>query len=114
MDIYAVIKNGIVINTIVSDSSEPLYLFFPEAIIVKQTEETGTAHINGDMLYNKFRRPRPFPSWEWSDSLWDWKAPVEYPQDEDSYWWDEDEKSWVKVLPYIPEEIDEVTTLESE
>jgi hypothetical protein len=37
----------------------------------------------------------PFPSWSWDYELHKWKAPVEYPQDENSYDWDESTQSWV-------------------
>jgi len=36
-----------------------------------------------------------FPSWEFSEESCWYEAPVEYPDDGKSYYWDEDNKQWV-------------------
>jgi hypothetical protein len=41
-----------------------------------------------------FRTFKPYPSWQWSDGSW--KAPVEYPDDGNSYTWDEETLSWTE------------------
>lgn len=43
----------------------------------------------------RFRPPRPFPSWEWVDGAW--AAPSPYPDDDGMYVWDEDSLSWASI-----------------
>ena len=41
-----------------------------------------------------FYSPQPFPSWTLNEEFWLWEAPVEYPDDESSYAWNEETLSW--------------------
>jgi hypothetical protein len=43
-----------------------------------------------------FIQPSPFPSWS-LDENYDWKAPIEYPNDGCLYDWDESSTSWVLI-----------------
>ena len=51
-------------------------------------------------LYNEeediFITPQPFPSWIRSGSIWN--APVEYPNHDKKYMWDEKLGNWVETL----------------
>jgi hypothetical protein len=50
-----------------------------------------------DPIKNKFIKPQPFSSWS-LDANDDWQAPIPYPNDGQSYGWNEDNQSWV-LLP---------------
>lgn len=39
--------------------------------------------------------PQPYPSWTWDATLHQWSPPVPYPDDGNTYAWDEDTLSWV-------------------
>jgi hypothetical protein len=43
-----------------------------------------------------FYAPQPFPSWT-LDTNWQWQPPVPYPDDGNTYTWDEDTLTWVEV-----------------
>jgi hypothetical protein len=47
-----------------------------------------------DEMNDVFVAPQPFPSWT-LDENFDWQPPVPYPDDENTYVWDEDSLSWV-------------------
>jgi hypothetical protein len=41
---------------------------------------------------------KPFPSWVLDETIMDWKAPVDYPQDAHaSHLWDEETKNWIHI-----------------
>lgn len=44
-----------------------------------------------------FIRPKPFESWILNLQICDWIAPVEYPQDDKDYYWDENAQNWIAV-----------------
>ena len=44
-----------------------------------------------------FITPQPYPSWV-LDENHDWQAPVPYPNDGESYVWDEDIEDWVLAI----------------
>ena len=44
-----------------------------------------------------FYAPQPYPSWILNTSTWLWEAPVPYPDDGNSYTWDEATQSWVLI-----------------
>jgi hypothetical protein len=50
------------------------------------------------MFYNPefdiFIEPQPAPSWTINPDLLDWEAPVPYPTDGKSYFWNEETLSW--------------------
>jgi hypothetical protein len=48
---------------------------------------------NNDVFYEQ----QPFPSWTLNKDIWQWQAPVPYPEDGNRYYWDEALKSWVAV-----------------
>ena len=37
---------------------------------------------------------KPFPSWQLNTTTWTWEAPVAYPDDNQTYTWDEATLSW--------------------
>ena len=44
-----------------------------------------------------FIPPKPFDSWVLDEGTCLWVAPVPYPEDEESYTWDEDAEDWIEV-----------------
>jgi hypothetical protein len=49
--------------------------------------------ITGETEFVIPRPEQPYPSWVWNGE--GWEAPVEYPDDGESYIWDEESQSWV-------------------
>jgi hypothetical protein len=43
-----------------------------------------------------FIAPKPYESWVLDETKWLWKAPVDMPDDDKYYRWDEDTESWVE------------------
>ena len=48
-----------------------------------------------------FIPPQPFESWLLDERTCLWDAPVDYPTDGETYFWDEDSLSWVELEPPI-------------
>lgn len=94
---YAMLKNSIVTNIIVFDNpSETTIQYFKELhevddiIVAGENCFIGSEYDNEVFWYNK-----PYPSWIKDYELNSWKAPVERPQDENLYYWNEDTTSWI-------------------
>lgn len=54
-----------------------------------------------DPVLDAFISPKPFPSWLLNTTTCEWEAPVPYPNDGKSYYWDEATLSWV-LVPDLP------------
>ena len=87
--------------------SEPLGQAFIASLglegVWKQTSYHGTfrAHYAGigytyDAAADVFIPPQPYPSWTLDDQ-WNWQAPTPYPDDGNTYVWNEDTLTWVEV-----------------
>lgn len=50
-----------------------------------------------DKERDAFIPPKPFESWIIDENTCLWNAPIPYPTDGNSYQWDEDILSWVKI-----------------
>lgn len=48
-----------------------------------------------DEVRDAFYGPKPFPSWILDEATCQWQAPVEYPTDGFTYYWNEETTSWV-------------------
>jgi hypothetical protein len=44
-----------------------------------------------------FIPPKPFNSWNLNEDTCLWDPPIEYPKDENYYFWDEESVSWKKI-----------------
>ena len=114
---FAKIVDGIVTDIIVVDNSDILddegnesetigkdfctNLFGGDWV---QTSYNGTfrknyAILGGtyDSTRDAFISPKPYPSWVLHEATCQWNAPVEIPDIENKYIWDEDTTSWVLV-----------------
>ena len=49
-----------------------------------------------DRERDAFISPKPYESWLLNDDTCLWEAPVPYPNDGKSYYWDEDTQSWIE------------------
>ena len=47
-----------------------------------------------DETNDVFIPPKPFESWILDENIWNWKPPVDYPNDDKDYIWNETEQSW--------------------
>ena len=50
-----------------------------------------------DSSNDVFIGPKPYPSWLLDEAKWDWKAPVDMPDDGKEYVWNEETTSWDEV-----------------
>ena len=48
-----------------------------------------------DPVIDAFYAPQPFESWTLNEDTCLWEAPVAYPEDENSYLWDEESLKWI-------------------
>ena len=87
---YAVIDNINVINIIIADSKEIAEEITGKICVLYN--ETDKAEIGGTYENNIFIPKKPYPSWILKNNIW--VAPIEYPNDDKFYIWDEDTLSW--------------------
>lgn len=92
---FAVIENKAVINIIVAESKE-----IAESVVNKECVEFFlndpiTIGASWSDVYNKYVNPSPYPSWVYNGN--EWKAPIDMPQDDNPYVWDENLLNWVSA-----------------
>lgn len=51
-----------------------------------------------DEVNDVFYSPEPFVSWILNEETWKWEAPIPYPEDGNTYIWDEDNLEWVEFI----------------
>ena len=51
-----------------------------------------------DNVNDVFYSPEPFVSWILNEETWKWEAPIPYPEDGNTYIWDEDNLEWVEFI----------------
>lgn len=98
MKTYAIIKNNIVDNIVIADDENFFAVAYPDELVIPVTSETGQANIGVEFKLNKFVPIKPWNSWVFDEESWSWKAPVNYPQDNKPYIWDESSLSWSEVI----------------
>jgi len=50
-----------------------------------------------DLARDAFIEPQPYASWTLNETTCRWKPPTPYPDDDNTYEWDESTTAWVKV-----------------
>ena len=96
---FAIVEDGVVINTVLADS---------KAIAEEVTGKTciaftaaNPAEPGGTYANNKFTKRKPYPSWV-TDGDYGWQAPVAYPEPQGDgtglYTWDESKLDWVATV----------------
>lgn len=51
-----------------------------------------------DEIADAFIAPKPFNSWLLDETNYQWKAPIEYPNDDLHYQWDETNQEWKEII----------------
>ena len=94
MQNYAIIEDGLVVNTIEYEIQPTLPIDgLKSSCIAIQSNIAGKgySYING-----VFTAPQPYPSWTLIDNVWE--APTPMPTDGKMYTWDEPTLSWVEYV----------------
>lgn len=50
--------------------------------------------FNYEPTADAFYPPQPYPSWTLDTEIYDWVAPVEFPDDDNDYDWNEETQNW--------------------
>jgi len=56
-----------------------------------------TTGFKYDLNLDAFIAPKPFDSWVLNEESARWNAPVEMPQNENRYKWDEESLNWIEI-----------------
>jgi hypothetical protein len=97
---YAKIIEGTVVEVIVADED---YISELEGTWVQTSYNSNIrknyASVGGtyDSTRDAFIHPKPYPSWVLNETTCQWNAPVEIPDIENKYIWNEDITSWMLV-----------------
>jgi hypothetical protein len=104
------------INNLPFPESEPVGIAFCKSLFGSDTHWAQTSY-NANFRYNyagigytfdpttesnsashgAFIPPKPYPSWLLDTTTFRWEPPVPYPNDGQSYYWDEETQSWKLV-----------------
>ena len=110
MSHYAQVKNGIVENVIVAEQDFIDTLSDSSDWIQTSYNTHGGQHALGgtplrgnyagvgytyDSVNDVFYSSKPFDSWMLNTNTWLWESPVPYPEDGNSYQWDEATTNWI-------------------
>jgi len=106
---YAKIENNIVTQVIVAEKE---FIGSLDGKWVQTSyNTTGGVHVLGGIPLRKnyagigytydderdaFIPPKPFDSWILNELTCQWESPIPYPDDENNYVWNEEQKDWVK------------------
>jgi len=97
---YTKIIEGTVVEVIVADED---YISELEGTWVQTSYNSNIrknyASVGGtyDSTRDAFIHPKPYPSWVLNETTCQWNAPVEIPDIENKYIWNEDITSWMLV-----------------
>lgn len=106
---YARVVNGIVDEVIVAEQEYIDSLSNASEWIQTSYNTYNGVHKNGKTplrgnfaglgyVYDKqndvFYPPKPFQSWTLNKDTWEWISPIPYPEDGETYKWNEDTLSW--------------------
>lgn len=103
MATYAVIENGVVINTVVADTKEIAELVTKKECLLIEDENTLGRFFYWDDTHKKYIPPSPLPSWVYDGN--NWNPPIPMPEKEGKYYtWDEPTVSWLEFdAPVVDE-----------
>ena len=104
-----IVVNNETIDNLPFPESEPVGIAFCQSLFGDDTIWAQTSY-NASFRYNysgigytfdvtaqAFIPPKPYPSWLLNTTIYQWEAPVPYPDDGKMYYWDEATLSWVLV-----------------
>ena len=102
--IFAKVKDGIVVECIVADQDFIDSYIDTSAGTWLETREDGSIRKNYagigytyDATNDAFIEPKPFDSWVLNEETFRWEAPVEHPDDGNTYIWNEETQTWDEV-----------------
>jgi hypothetical protein len=100
-------ENNLVLRVLVTDNNDPngdeghqwLVNTFGGAWVKTSYNATIRKNFAGigykyDEDLDAFIPPKPFPSWLLDESICQWKAPIDYPNDGQVYVWNEENTEW--------------------
>lgn len=105
--INVIVVNNEVIGDTPFPDSEPIGIAFCQQLYGSATKWKQTsynANFRGnyaspgyiyDLTLDKFIPPKPYPSWLFDTESGQWSAPIPYPSDGNTYYWDEITQSWI-------------------
>jgi hypothetical protein len=110
MSHYAQVKNGTVQQVIVAEADFIATLSDAADWIQTSYRTRGNQHPEGrplrgnyagagytyDARHDVFYPAQPYASWTLNTSTWTWQSPVAYPDDNESYRWDESTQTWIQ------------------
>ena len=111
--IQVIAVNNDVIDNLPYPESNPIGIAFCQSLFGAETMWQQTSY-NGnfcgtyagigftyDPVNDIFVPPQPYASWLLNTTIYQWEAPVPYPDDGKMYYWDEATLSWV-LVPDLP------------
>ena len=111
--LQVIVVNNETIDNLPFPESEPVGIAFCQSLFGDDTIWVQTSY-NASFRYNyawvgytfddvtqAFIPPKPYPSWLLNTTIYQWEAPVPYPDDGKMYYWDEATLSWV-LVPDLP------------
>lgn len=109
---FAKVVDGVVEQVIVADTKEWCETNLGGTWVQTSYNTLGGEHkLGGTPLHKNyagigytfdgtgFAAPQPFPSWTLNADTYLWEAPVAYPSDDKNYIWNEENQTWVEVVP---------------
>lgn len=97
MTIFALVVDDFVENIVEAESLQILEALVPDMIVVQESESSGIAWIGSEVINDRFKPPQPYSSWTFDDMLFEWIAPMAYPNDGTPYSWNEETQSWDQI-----------------
>ena len=101
-----IVVNNATIDNLPFPESEPVGIAFCQSLFGPETIWAQTSY-NASFRYNyagigfifgpvaqAFIPPKPYPSWLLNTTIYQWEAPVPYPNDGKMYYWDEATTAW--------------------
>lgn len=97
--------NNVVLQVLVCDNNMPNegYNWLIETFGGKWIQTSYNANFRGkfagigdvyDEAKDRFEPPKPFNSWIWDEEFYGYLPPIPYPDDDNSYTWNEESLSW--------------------
>jgi hypothetical protein len=107
---YAKVENGVVTQVVVADGPDWCEKNLGGEWVQTSYNTFGGVHSGGKLPIHKnyagigytfdgigFAAPQPYPSWSLNKETYIWEAPIEHPNDDKFYRWDEDTTSWIEI-----------------
>lgn len=105
MNNYALIKNETVIDVICGNNLSETFinLLTSEKELDRIIIADNTSLVIGSTIKDsEIIPPCLYQSWLWNATEAKWEAPFAQPADDEKYIWDEVNKSWIKIIPNLP------------